>query len=184
MLVSKHNDVVPVPEICSLEDFMANPPEGMEWVDEQLVEKTGMTLKHSEIQFNIGFYWRSYINSIQQGGKVYTEVPCRTYKQGRRPDVAYLTPQLVAEFGDVPTLPQSFPLIAEIVSPTDLAEDLFLKAQEYLQSGCEEIWLVFPDSRLVFVMTDNQVLVFKAGDVVSTQKVLLGFNVALNELLT
>ncbi|MEH2010112.1 Uma2 family endonuclease [Nostoc sp.] len=79
--------------------------------------------------------------------------------------------------------PQSFPLIAEIVSPTDLAEELFLKAQEYLQSGCEEIWLVFPDSRLVIVMTDNQVLGFKASDVVSTQKVLLGFSVAVDELL-
>ncbi|MEH2010113.1 hypothetical protein [Nostoc sp.] len=40
MLVSKHNDVVSVPEILSLEDFMASPPEGMEWVDEQLVEKS------------------------------------------------------------------------------------------------------------------------------------------------
>jgi Uma2 family endonuclease len=91
---------------------------------------------------------------------------------------------LVAQFGDVPTLPQSFPLIAEIVSPTDLAEELFLKAQEYLQSGCEEVWLVFPDSRLVFAITDNQVLGFKAGDVVTTQKVLLGFSVAVDELLT
>ncbi len=34
MLVSKQNDVVSIPEILSLEDFMANPPEGMEWVDE------------------------------------------------------------------------------------------------------------------------------------------------------
>ena len=33
---------------------MANPPEGMEWVDEQLVEKTGITLKHSEFQSLIG----------------------------------------------------------------------------------------------------------------------------------
>ncbi|MEH2222676.1 Uma2 family endonuclease [Nostoc sp.] len=89
----------------------------------------------------------------------------------------------IVKFGDLPTLPQSFPLIAEIVSPTDLAEELFLKAQEYLQSGCEEVWLVFPESRLVFVMTDNQVLGFKAGDVVSTQKVLLGFSVAIDELL-
>ena len=182
-MLSKHKDVILVPEIHSLEDYMANPPEGMEWVDGELVEKTGMTLKHSEIQANLSFYWRSYINSNQQGGKVYTEVPCRTNKQGRRPDVAYLTPELVAQFGDVPTLPQSFPLIAEIVSPTDLAEDLFLKAQEYLQSGCEEVWLVFPDSRLVFVVTQNQILGFKAGDVVSTQKVLLGFSAAVNELL-
>ena len=63
------------------------------------------------------------------------------------------------------------------------AEDLFLKAQEYLKSGCEEVWLVFPDSRLVFVVTQNQILGFKAADVVSTQKVLLGFSVAVNELL-
>ncbi|WP_392532894.1 Uma2 family endonuclease [Nostoc sp. C117] len=183
MLVSKHNDIVSIPEIYSLEDFMANPPDGMEWVDGQLVEKTGMTLKHSEIEVNLSFYWRSYINCNQVGGKVYTEVPCRTYKQGRRPDVAYLTPDLVTQFGNVPTLPQSFPLIAEIVSLTDLAEEVFLKAQEYLQSGCEEVWLVFPESRLVFIITDNQVLGFKAGDVVSTQKVLLGFSVAVDELL-
>jgi Uma2 family endonuclease len=80
-------------------------------------------------------------------------------------------------------LPQSFPLIAEIVSPTDIAEDVFLKAQEYLQSGCEEVWLVFPESRLVLVMTQNQIVGFKAGEVVSTQKVLLGFSVAVDELL-
>ena len=183
MLFSKHKDVILFPEIHSLEDYMANPPEGMEWVDGELIEKTGMTLKHSEIQFNLGFYGRSYINSNQQGGKVYTEVPCRTKKQGRYPDVAYLTPELVAQFGDIPILPQSFPLIAEIVSPTDLAEDLFLKAQEYLQSGCEEVWLVFPESQLVFIVTQNQISGFKAGDVVSTQKVLPGFNVAVNELL-
>ncbi|KAB8316382.1 Uma2 family endonuclease [Tolypothrix campylonemoides VB511288] len=183
MLVSKHQDAISVPQIHSLEDFMANPPEGMEWVDGELVEKTGMTLKHSEIQANISFYWRSYINSSQLGGKVYTEVPCRTNKQGRRPDVAYLTPELVAQFGNSAILPQSFPLIAEIVSPTDLAEDLFLKAQEYLQSGSEEVWLVFPESCLIVVMTQNQILGFKSGDVVCTQKVLLGFSMRLEELL-
>jgi Uma2 family endonuclease len=78
MLVSKHNDAISVPQICSLEDFMANPPEGMEWVDDQLVEKTGMTLKHSEIQGNIYFYWRNYINSSQLGGKVYSDAPTLT----------------------------------------------------------------------------------------------------------
>jgi Uma2 family endonuclease len=60
---------------------------------------------------------------------------------------------------------------------------LFLKAQEYLQSGCEEVWLVFPESRLVLVMTQSQILGFRAGEVVSTQKVLLGFSVAVDELL-
>ncbi len=172
-----------ISENFSLEDFTLHLPEHMEWVDGQLIEKNGMTLQHSEIQGNLYFYWRNYIISNGQSGKVYTDVPCRTNKQGRRPDVAYLTPELVAQFGKADILPQSFPLSAEIVSPTDIAEDVFLKAQEYLQSGCEEVWLVFPESRLVLVMTQSQILGFKAGEVVSTQRVLLGFSVAVDELL-
>ena len=31
-------------EAFSLEDYLQNPPEGMEWVGGQLVEKSGMTL--------------------------------------------------------------------------------------------------------------------------------------------
>lgn len=172
-----------VSENFSVEDFMLNLPEHMEWVDGQLIEKNGITLQHSEIQGNLGFYWKSYTISSGQGGKVYTDVPCRTTKQGRRPDVAYLTPELIAQFGKLDILPQSFALVAEIVSPTDIAEDLFLKAQEYLQSGCEEVWLVFPSSRLVLVMTQNQISGFTSGEVVRTQKVLLGFSGTVDELL-
>lgn len=172
-----------VSENFSGEDFMLNLPEHMEWVDGQLIEKNGITLQHSEIQGNLGFYWKSYTISSGQGGKVYTDVPCHTTKQGRRPDVAYLTPELIAQFGKLDILPQSFALVAEIVSPTDIAEDLFLKAQEYLQSGCEEVWLVFPSSRLVLVMTQNQISGFTSGEVVRTQKVLLGFSGTVDELL-
>ncbi|NEP60779.1 MAG: Uma2 family endonuclease, partial [Symploca sp. SIO2G7] len=141
--------------ILSLEDWMHNPPDNTEWVDGELREKTDMTLKHSEVQSNLSFYWRSYQNSSGQRGKVYTDVPCRTNRQGRFPDVAYLTPELVAQYGDAKVLPQSFPLSAEIVSPTDLAEDVISKAQEYLQSSGEEVWLVYPENRWIIVVTDE-----------------------------
>jgi Uma2 family endonuclease len=180
----------------SLEDWMENPPVGTEWVDgklvdkhaidwvdEEAVERSGMTLKHSRIQGNLYFYWRSYMNSSGQGGEIYTEAPCRTNKQGRSPDVAYLPPELVAQYRDAKVLPQSFPLSAEIVSPTDFAEDVIAKAQEYLESGGEEVWLVFPESRWIIVITQNQRFVFISGEVVSTQTVLPGFSVAVDELL-
>jgi Uma2 family endonuclease len=167
----------------SLEDFVANPPEHMEWVDGQLIEKNGMTLKHGKIQLRLGRSWENYKDSSGQGGEVYTDVPCRTNKQGRSPDVAYLTPELVAQFGNNATLPQSFPLCAEIVSPTDIAENVLLKAQEYLESGGEEVWLVFPESRWVMVLTENQGLMFTSGQAVNTQKVLQGFSVSVDDLL-
>jgi Uma2 family endonuclease len=167
----------------SLEDFMTNPPDRMEWVDGQLVEKNDMTLRHGKIQLRLGRYWEDYKDSSRQGGEVYTDVPCRTTKQGRSPDVAYLTPELVAQFGNEATLPQSFPLSAEIVSPTDIAENVLLKAQEYLESGGEEVWLVFPESRWVMVITENQGLMFTSDQVVTTHKILKGFSVPVDDLL-
>ncbi|MFB2893325.1 Uma2 family endonuclease [Aerosakkonemataceae cyanobacterium BLCC-F50] len=175
--------IATVTETFTLEDFLANPPDHQEWVNGKLVETTGMTVKHSRIQCRLGRYWGNYAIESGQGGETLVEVPCRTVRQGRRPDVSYLTPELLEQFGEVSALPQSPPLIAEIASPTDSAEDLFAKANEYLESGCQEVWLLFPESIRVLIITQNQTLAFKSGDLVSTQIVLLGFSVAIDELL-
>ena len=170
-------------QILSLEDFLAHPLQNMEWVDGQLIEKTGMTLRHGQIQLRLGSYWRNYMLSNGQGGEVYTEASCRTKAQGRRPDVSYLTPELQAQYARATSLPQSFPLIGEIASPNDSAEELFAKAKEYLDSGCQEVWLVYPESLWIIIMTEKQHLLLTVGETASTQTVLQGFNVAIDELL-
>jgi Uma2 family endonuclease len=162
---------------------MQNPLPHTEWANGQLVEKNGMTLRHSEIQARLATQWTIFVNSTENGGSVYTDVPCRTQKQGRSPDVAYLTPELVSQYGQEKVLPQSFPLCAEIISPTDLAEDVIAKAQEYLQSGGQEVWLVFPDNRWIIVATQTARMVFVSGEAVRTQTVLPGFRIAVDELL-
>jgi Uma2 family endonuclease len=172
-----------ITEGISLEEFLANPLDHMEWVDGQLLEKTGMTLRHSIVQSRLDGYWRNHKNESGQGGEVLVELACRTLKQGRRPDVCYITAELLEQFSDVGALPQSPTLIGEIASPDDSAEDLFAKTQEYLESGCEEVWLVFPETRRVLVLTKNQTFGYSVGDVVSTQLVLLGFSVAADEFL-
>ena len=121
--------------------------------------------------------------SSGQGGEVYTEALCGTNKQGRRPDVSYLTPELVTQYAGVTALPQSFPLIAEIASPDDSGEELFAKAKEYLESGCQEVWLVFPESLWIIVITQEQHFLLTLGEVISTQTVLKGFNITMDELL-
>ncbi|MBE9093774.1 Uma2 family endonuclease [Tychonema sp. LEGE 07203] len=167
----------------TLEEFTANPLDQIEWVDGKLVEKDGVTVKHGKIQSRLGCAWANYRTLSKNGGELYISPPCRTSRQIRRPDVAYLTPELVAQYGNLATLPQSFPLIAEIVSPADIAEDVFLKAQEYLASSCQEVWLVFPESRLIFVITQDRMLTFRAGDTATTQQILSGFSIEVDRLL-
>ncbi|MEG4088368.1 Uma2 family endonuclease [Microcoleus sp. Pol12B4] len=170
-------------KVISLEDFLVRPAGRMEWVDGNLVEKTGITFKHGLAQSKLSSYWRNYKNSSGQGGEVVTEVLCRTNKQGRRPHVAYITSELLPESGNFTAFSQSFPLIAEVASPKDSGEELFAKAQEYLESGCLEVWLLFPEARLIFVNAGQRWRLFNADEVVNTQSVLAGFRLAVSELL-
>jgi Uma2 family endonuclease len=169
--------------VIPLEEFIIKPPERMEWVDGKLVEKTGMTFKHSLAQSKLARYWGNYKDSSGQGGEVLTEILCRTAKQGRRPDVAYITPELLPQSGNFRAFSQSFPLIAEVASPEDSAEELFAKAQEYLEFGSQEVWLLFPEARLVFVNAGQGWRLFNANEVVNTQTVLADFSIAVSELL-
>lgn len=170
-------------EMRSLEEYLLHPLDNTEWVDGQLIEKQGMTAKHSRVQAKLAAYWINYTTSSGQGGDIYTEAACRTVGRSRRPDVSYLTPELVAQFGNFTVLPQSFLLIAEVASPEDSAEELFAKAREYTASGCQEIWLLFPESQLVLINDQQRWLLFNPGEVVSTQTVLSGFSIGVNELL-
>lgn len=171
------------PKTIPLEAFLANPLERSEWVNGSLVEKPEMTAKTGRIQARLAYYWRSYLISSGQGGEVYTETACRTVERVRCPDVAYLTPDLVEQFGDFKVLPQSFSLIAEIISPTDEAEEVFTKVREYLESSAQEIWLIFPESQWLMVITAASQQLLGITETATTKLALPGFSVAVGELI-
>ena len=184
----------PLEEIQNLDNFdrlndEINPEKIEEEVDntllvhQELVEPKAVTLKQRRIQGNLYFHWRNFNDSHQQGGQVYTDVPCVAQAQEWYPAVAYLTSQLLKHYGEPDVFPQSFPLIAEIVSLTDLAEEVIAKAQMYLHSGSEEVWLIFPENHWIIVITSSQQLVFTSGEIIYTQRVLQGFTAAVDELL-
>lgn len=172
------------PQALSREEYLLNPPDQAEWVNGFLVEKNGMTLKTSRVQSKLDTLWRNYKDQQNLGGEVYTEPPCRALEQVRRPDVAYLTPDLLAQFGELNVLPQSFPLVAEIVSPTDYAEDVFSKANEYLESGCLEVWLLFPESEWIIVMTQSERSLFTKREMATSPIVLPGLRIAVDSLIS
>ncbi|MBE9032237.1 Uma2 family endonuclease [filamentous cyanobacterium LEGE 11480] len=180
-----------VVETFNQPDYDANPlpadcfddvPEGMELIDGELVEKVGMTLKHAAAQGKLVSKWQTYAEESGQGGHVYPEAPCKTTQQKRRPDVAYVTPESRAQFGLPNIYPQAFPLIAEIASPDDAAEMLFEKAQEYLASGSQEVWILLPETRHAFIVLPEKILAFKANQTISTQTILTGFSIELAAL--
>jgi Uma2 family endonuclease len=129
------------PNKMSLEEFLLNPPENSEWVNEQIIAKANMGIFHGKTQAEFAALLIAFAKSNRLTGIVCTEVICRTLKQARKPDVAYISPQQVELYGksDFTVLPECFPMVIEIVSPRDMAEDVFSKAEEYLEGGAEEV---------------------------------------------
>ncbi len=79
-------------------------------------------------------------------------------------------------------MPQSFPLIAEIISLTDVANELFAKANEYLRSQCQEVWLIFSEESLIIVLAQDSRKIYVANEVINSL-VLDGFSITVNDLL-
>jgi Uma2 family endonuclease len=76
----------------------------------------------------------------------------------RRTDVGQDLPQ-----GWFPGAPV---LAVEVVSPSNTAKDMQLKVKQYLEAGAFEVWLVYPDTRTVYVYTAGRrdPKVFEQGD--------------------
>lgn len=161
--------------------------EGQEFVDGQWIEKSYMSLKHASTQATLAACWVNHSQATTPdgkilGGKVFTEALCQTQQQRRRPDVAYITPELLAQYGYPTCFPVSFPLVAEVASPEDSAEMLFSKAYEYLASGTAEVWLLYPESRIAIAITQERWQIYTAAETLATQTCLPGFSIVLSAL--
>ena len=106
-------------------------------------------------------------------------------KLQRRPDVAYVSYSRWSE----PTVPRSNAwnvvpdLMVEVVSATNLAEEIDTKLTDYFNAGVAMVWVLFPDSGRVYVYTSpKQVEGLERTDVLDGKDVLPGFRLPIDEL--
>jgi Uma2 family endonuclease len=103
----------------------------------------------------------------------------------RRPDVAFVSyarwPEpVVARENAWNVVPD---LVVEIVSPTNLAEEIDGKITDYFQADVRVIWIVYPDSGRVYVyQSPTQVTVLERADTLDGGEVLPGFQLPIERL--
>jgi Uma2 family endonuclease len=107
--------------------------------------------------------------------------------RNRRPDVAFVSYDRWAKGRPLPeddnawdVLPN---LVVEVVSPTDLAEDLQEKVGEYFRAGVTLVWVVYPRARQVQVYESlSSIRGLSRADELDGGTVLPGFRLPLTEL--
>jgi Uma2 family endonuclease len=107
----------------------------------------------------------------------------------RRPDVAFVSYQRWAKNRPIPSTDNAWDVVpnlaAEVVSPTDSAEDLEQKISEYFRAGVQLVWVVYPmQSKIHVYQSPTQITVLTKADVLDGGTVVPGFKLALAELFT
>jgi Uma2 family endonuclease len=103
----------------------------------------------------------------------------------RRPDVAFVSyarwpTAIVAREPAWNVVPD---LAIEIVSPTNLAEEIDRKMTDYFQEGVRLVWLFYPDSGRVYVyQSPTHVSILERTDTLDGGEVLPDFRLHITEL--
>jgi Uma2 family endonuclease len=103
----------------------------------------------------------------------------------RRPDVAFVSyahwpTAIVTREPAWNVVPD---LAIEIISPTNLAEEIDRKITDYFQSGVRLVWVFYADSGRVYVyQSPTHVSILERTDTLDGDEVLLGFRLAITAL--
>jgi Uma2 family endonuclease len=104
----------------------------------------------------------------------------------RQPDVSFVSYGRWAKDRGMPRVnawPIAPDLAVEVVSPTDLFQDLLAKVQEYFTGGVQRVWLILPNLKLAYLYSsDTQVRIITEGEDLADDSLLPGFRVPLATL--
>ena len=124
----------------------------------ELVSGTHPKFRHMCVAQNIHDALSPYVRE-KKIGRVFSEMGYLLSENPptlRIPDVSYLSQERLGQASSDGYVPGGPELAVEIVSPSDSAEDLQEKVEQYLDSGSQVVWVVpqdthgqrFPSSRL------------------------------------
>lgn len=99
-------------------------------------------------------------------------------------DVAFISREKFAKYGVTETFfPTAPDLAVEVVSPGNTSEEISTKVEDYLSSGSQIVWIVYPKRKVVVVYRKNNTVSFlHEEDELSGEDVIPNFTLPLVKL--
>ena len=102
--------------------------------------------RHGSYQFQIA----RLLDSLMPSGRVVTECPISTSDGVRAADVAWASPERMAELGDRVCFPRAPEICVEVLSPGNAEAEIREKMALYFDAGAEEVWLCSESGGMTF----------------------------------
>jgi Uma2 family endonuclease len=172
--------------VDEFEAFISQPEHrkyAYELINGEIREKV-VTGSHSAIAANIATLINVYLWQNQLPGWIGVEGrfrPVGTTHDDRLPDVHYVSDpnNYLIEKGAMPFTPD---LAVEIKSPNDTYIEMSETAAFYLQYGAKIVWLVYPEKRLVEVLTITERHLLSEDEQLTSGDVLPGLAIAVRDV--
>ncbi len=167
------------------EEIIARPENRdrlFELVNGEIVEKVP-TQQHGMITLKTGSRILTWIE-LGHPGRVAVEVRHQLpgdKHNSRLPDISYYadTTTPVVERGAMLRMPD---LAVEVKSPDDSLKEMTEKAAYYLANSVRMVWLIYPEMKLVEVLTPDNRQLLNENDTLDGGSVLPGFTMAVRDI--
>jgi Uma2 family endonuclease len=157
-----------------------------EIVHGQRVEKPAMSAYASLIGFRLARQVDLFAEQAKRGRAITEILFGLAEGLQRRPDAAFVSFNRWAE-DLLPPHTDPWPVVPnlaiEVVSKTNLAEDILDKLEEYFHAGVELVWIVYPRQRQIYVYeSPTEVRIVNVTQEIDGGNVLPGFRLPLTTL--
>jgi len=103
----------------------------------------------------------------------------------RQPDVSVLSVERIRATDADDYVEGAPELAVEVVSPSDSAEDLEVKVEQYLHSGSKQVWVVYPSTKRIHVFKpDRKATVLDETQTLDAGDSLPGFSMKVADLFS
>lgn len=139
----------------TFEEFLQLPEEPgkhFELDRGQLIVEPSPTYRHNRIRQRIARHLEDFVQRNELGG-ITVEQDFRLAPDiVRNPDVAFVATESLSRMDVDRTPVEGVPDLAiEVISPSNSAQDMLTKVHQYLDAGCQAVWVFYPNLKLVEV---------------------------------
>ncbi|MBO4373984.1 MAG: Uma2 family endonuclease [Lachnospiraceae bacterium] len=157
-IAAEHDSVTYEKTEKTIEDYIALP-EGarIELIDGQFYDMAAPTTIHQALGLEISFLLKDYIRNNNRECVPFVaptdvQLDCDD-KTMVQPDVLVVCDRSKITKERIVGAPD---LVIEVISPSRVTVDIFIKVQKYKKAGVKEYWLVFPEEKKVMVYDFNK----------------------------
>lgn len=174
--------------LLTLAQFDALPrpePKKYELSEGELVMTASPRPLHGIVRETLG---KSLINFVDAHrlGQIFWEMEYELSRETVRiPDLSFVNAERMRAQPVDERIAGAPDLAIEVVSPSNDPSDLTRKAKQYLQSGARVVWIVYPQTKMVYIHRPGErVEIREAGQLLDAPALLPGWSIQLEKLFT